>query len=383
MMQQMRGRMGQPQAPGAAGPPPGGGYGQMMQQMQGRGGGRPGVPGAPGVPGGGTGSPDGGDTGAGPGYGQPGSPEGQQPPTNAYVSLSRVSNIYLVAVIDLPLEDDKQKRRNVDLTENLSIRVKGMAEMANLRPRWPELAATVKNLPGGLPRGTVERQGTAGRPLAPKDRLSFFVDLLPMLDDGREIVHRIKRNEGWRSPDNLAAGAFLVPSFLDPSYPRDSFQTGFPSVPGRSLGATHYVGMAGVGPDAASYGPDDHKEKQGMLGYNRQLKLADVSDGLANTIYMIQVPPNPQRAWIAGGGTLQGVPEQGSIKPFVHTHGGKRGTHVLMGDGSVRFLNENISDEVMKALATARGGESVSSESAGERVAEPRDTGPARPPARK
>ncbi|MDB5388076.1 MAG: hypothetical protein JWM11_3722 [Planctomycetaceae bacterium] len=40
---------------------------------------------------------------------------------------------------------------------------------------------------------------------------------------------------------------------------------------------------------------------------------------------------------------------------------GKRsgGVHVLMADGSVRFISENIKPEVFEALATMAGGEEV------------------------
>src|SRR5262249_22508840 len=62
---------------------------------------------------------------------------------------------------------------------------------------------------------------------------------------------------------------------------------------------------------------------------------------------------------IAGGGaTIRGVPEKDSIKPFVSANfNGKRGTVVIMADGSARFLSENTSDEVFQALSTIRGGE--------------------------
>jgi len=83
---------------------------------------------------------------------------------------------------------------------------------------------------------------------------------------------------------------------------------------------------------------------------------------------MIQVPhdgPGGVTPWIAGGGaTLRGVPEKNSIAPFVLStdrtgkviqHQGKRGTYVLMTDGSVRFVDQNVSDDVFKAMCTLGG----------------------------
>jgi hypothetical protein len=61
-----------------------------------------------------------------------------------------------------------------------------------------------------------------------------------------------------------------------------------------------------------------------------------------------------------GGSTIMGVPETGSVRPFVSTQrDGKRGTYALMADGSVRWISENISDDVFKALCTVKGGETV------------------------
>jgi hypothetical protein len=138
------------------------------------------------------------------------------------------------------------------------------------------------------------------------------------------------------------------------------------------LAATHFVGMAGVGIDAADYDPKDASKlkKLGVFGYDRWTKAEDVKDGLANTIYVIQVPPNYPRPWIAGGGaTVEGVPEAGSIKPFVRTHAnGKRGTYALMCDGSVRFIADSISDEAFKALCTTQGGEEVDLDQVAPRV---------------
>ena len=86
------------------------------------------------------------------------------------------------------------------------------------------------------------------------------------------------------------------------------------------------------------------RKKLGLFGYDRSTKFEDVSDGLANTIYLIQVPPVYQRPWVAGGGaTVQGVPESRSIAPFVSVQSdGKHGAFVLMADGSVRFIKETI-----------------------------------------
>jgi len=90
--------------------------------------------------------------------------------------------------------------------------------------------------------------------------------------------------------------------------------------------------------------------------------------GQSSTVLMMQVPydgPAGVTPWIAGGGaTLRGVPEKDSIEPFVlgrdrdgkpMLHNGKRGAFALMTDGSVRFIDQGVSDEVFKAMCTVKG----------------------------
>src|SRR5262249_8807396 len=142
------------------------------------------------------------------------------------------------------------------------------------------------------------------------------------------------------------------------------------------LGATHYVGIAGVGDNAADFRGDDPATitKRGIFGYDRATSLAEINDvksggrGLSNVALMIQVPHDSKvgvTPWIAGGGaTVRGVPETKSIKPFVLGRDrdgkdimfdGKRGTFVTMADGSVRFVSEDVSDAVFQGMCTVRG----------------------------
>src|SRR5262249_25156557 len=134
---------------------------------------------------------------------------------------------------------------------------------------------------------------------------------------------------------------------------------------GEPVAATHYVGIAGVGMDAAEHSPTEPgwAEKVGIFGYDRATKLSDIKDGASNTILMSEVPPVYKRPCLAGGGaTVLGVPEKDSIQPFVSAQNkGKQGTYVIMADGSVRFVSANVSDEAFKAMCTINGGPSKGS----------------------
>src|SRR5579864_1051242 len=64
-----------------------------------------------------------------------------------------------------------------------------------------------------------------------------------------------------------------------------------------------------------------------------------------------EVIPTP---WLLGGGTVRGVPEKDSLAAFWSTmRDGKVGTHVIMADGTVRFLVKGeITDAQFQSLCT-------------------------------
>lgn len=224
--------------------------------------------------------------------------------------------------------------------------------------------------PGRFPPGAFKRPPSTLRTTnQPNQRVSWMAGLLPFL--GHESLYRrIDFNSSWQDPANLLAARMIVPEFLDPSYPDDSFTVTHPNLNYR-VGGTHYVGIAGVGYDAPGYGDDPAQQaNRGVFGYERSLSLQEVRDGrgLSNTILMIQVPYDGAAGvtpWIAGGGaTLRGVPHKNSIEPFVlgrdrdgkpMVHNGKRGTFAVMTDGSVRFIDQAIADDVFKAMCTVKG----------------------------
>src|SRR5471030_1307175 len=89
----------------------------------------------------------------------------------------------------------------------------------------------------------------------------------------------------------------------------------------------------------------------------------------------MQVPPGYQRPWIAGGGaTLAGIDDRGD-KPLqnyvTRMPDGTRGTTVLMGDGSVRTVRENINPALLRAMVTRAGGETLDDLEAGAPLVKP------------
>jgi hypothetical protein len=106
--------------------------------------------------------------------------------------------------------------------------------------------------------------------------------------------------------------------------------------------------------------PEDAK-KVGISGYAWGSKLDDVTDGLSNTIYLMQVPPGLSRPWAAGGGaTIMGLNEKDPMADFAYPRpDGERGAHAIMGDGTILWIPANIDPKVFLAMATRAGGETL------------------------
>jgi hypothetical protein len=188
----------------------------------------------------------------------------------------------------------------------------------------------------------------------PDKRISWMAELLPYL--GHQTVYdHIAQNRqySWNDNQNLLAARCLIPEFLDPAYSPSSHYVSYPGLR-LNVAATHFVGIAGIGEDSADEA-DLNAANVGILGYERETSLTALNRrGAGNTAIMVQVPADQASPWMAGGGsTVRGIPEARSIQPFVVPH--LKGTHVLMSDGSVRFVKETISDDVFKSLAPVNG----------------------------
>lgn len=264
-------------------------------------------------------------------------------------------------------------RVEMEAATNLSLR-HGLANAGKLlgeRGLSQRQVAPNRLPPGAFQREAEKRDVELRSEREPINRISWMAALLPHM--GHEtLFNKINFKQSWREPGNWTAGNTLVPQFLDPSYPD---RTRYLAVKDLSLdfAATHFVGMAGIGLDAASYkrGDPATDHKRGPLSYDDSASLEEIRKGrgVSNVILMIQVPHEQNigvSPWIAGGGaTLRGVPEdENPLGPFVLStdrdgktinHQGKRGTYVLMVDGSVRFIDQNIAPEVFKAMCTIGG----------------------------
>lgn len=162
---------------------------------------------------------------------------------------------------------------------------------------------------------------------------SWQTMILPFVDQA-PLASQIDQNLPWTNPSNLPAfrnkiPAYLNPAFTDPSDLTDS--TG--------LALSHYASNIL------------------LAGPNKAFQIRLITDGTSNTLLVGEVAPGFV-PW--GDPTNSRDPSLGIAK--LPTNFGSNftgGAHFLLCDGSVRFVSENISPSVLRALATPDGGEVV------------------------
>ena len=109
--------------------------------------------------------------------------------------------------------------------------------------------------------------------------------------------------------------------------------------------------------DRSGYRPAHYAANQRLLGINGGLRIRDIKDGTSQTIMGGEVKAGI-RAW---GDPLNFRDPARGINQGPGTFGGPfgSGANVLISDGSVRFLSEDIDPGVLKALSTPDGREHV------------------------
>jgi prepilin-type processing-associated H-X9-DG protein len=199
---------------------------------------------------------------------------------------------------------------------------------------------------GQFPAATVPNPG-----LTPEHRLSWQAPILPVLSRGAragdkwdKLAADIASGDAWDAPSNAGPRKTNVTTFLCPAFVR-GFSGGQP-------GLTAYVGIAGVGLDAAGLSKED--PRAGFFGYDRTIARSDLSAGISFTM-MATETARDNGPWLAGGNpTTRGLDpacEQylGFRQPLGGLH--RDGANVLWADGSVRFLKADIPPADFRASA--------------------------------
>jgi hypothetical protein len=188
--------------------------------------------------------------------------------------------------------------------------------------------------------------GTLPNPDLPSERrLSWLAALAPDFPDwgGGDPAEGLDERAAWDAEVNRQV-VVLRPPFLCDSNPNQG-------EPGRP-GLTHYVGVAGLGPDAAALPLSD--PRAGPFGYDRALRRQDIRGASWHKLTVVETA-RENGPWVAGGpATVRGLDPGGP--PYLG-RGGQFGCHpggcnALFANGSVMWLSDKVSPRVLEAMAT-------------------------------
>jgi len=199
-------------------------------------------------------------------------------------------------------------------------------------------------------------------------QLAWNIYLLPHLEQ-TAVNQRIDFNHRWNAAENRAAGGTSLPVFLCPS----AWQGNRPGPtsgdvngngvadPGDHLAWTDYGGLFGVSHNTPRILP----AHEGMMLYDRIVRMRDVTDGLSNTLAIGECSGrghSQSSHWING----QNLFDQRFDNPMNTTRNNElfsdhpQGVNVAFADGHAQFLAESMDQSILNALLTRSGGEVVS-----------------------
>lgn len=267
------------------------------------------------------------------------------------------------------------------------------ARRAQCKNHLKQIGLAVHNYESTYARLPSAGQGTSFTPSGPVTTFgphALFSQILPMLEQGN-TYQQFDFNSAYNAtPGNIAAAKQAIAAFICPTNAWRSSPVDQQGYGATDYAATYYVDLN----PATGFGSSTLR-KEGALT-REWTRMADVSDGLSNTIFVAEdsgrdermqpghVYTDPldgqrRRFWrwaepdnaigvskgINNNRNPQGGPTScswttnncGPFEEIFSFHTG--GAHVLLGDGSVRFVSDSLDLGTLRALVTRNESEVV------------------------
>ena len=162
---------------------------------------------------------------------------------------------------------------------------------------------------------------------------SWVTSILPFIDQ-KPLYEQIDQRKAWNDPANLPAMRHILHSLRHPGLE--------PKL--------HPAIQVGEKPAVSHYAANQY-----VFGTQPGLRTLDFLDGLTNTIFAGEVRSHFV-PWSKPGNWRD--PRLGiNQSPLGFGSTSTGGAHLLMGDGTVRFVSENISPDVLRQLGDPADGE--------------------------
>jgi hypothetical protein len=213
---------------------------------------------------------------------------------------------------------------------------------------------------GQLPRTTAWMLTEGKQKDLPAElQASWLYEISPYVEARMDAKFRIDPTQSLHAEDNRYVVDSVSPVYLCSA--NDNV--------GPHMNFTHYVGITGVGRDAAMYPLSE--PRCGFFGFNRMSTFDDIKDGTSTTLAVVETATDNGPWAIGGHGTARGLDATGTNYLGEHGQFGSchsesylvirrfLGTNACFADGAVRVLSGDFSPNVFEAMATIAGGEAI------------------------
>jgi prepilin-type processing-associated H-X9-DG protein len=175
---------------------------------------------------------------------------------------------------------------------------------------------------------------------------SWLLEIYPFVESS-DLYKLTDREKAWDAEENHWVALERLKTYLCPGFPVQR--------PTSVFTPSHYIGIAGLGADAAMLPLDDPRAS--ALGYDRKWNLNYPKRRATNTLIVVADTTRVAEAWTAGGWpTARGLEDDGP--PLIGPGGQFGGVHkagamVAYADGSVGVIPPADSER-FKSMCTLR-----------------------------